>query len=47
MNKNEVSMKDYYEVKLASRERDNDSLKKQLHEKETDLRNVITKYTHL
>jgi hypothetical protein len=47
MNKNEVSMKDYYEVKLASREKDNSTLKNQLHEKETDLRNVITKYTHL
>lgn len=47
MGKNEVAMKDYYEVKLVSREQDNENLRKQLHEKETDLRNVITKYTHL
>jgi hypothetical protein len=33
MGKNEVAMKDYYEVKLASREQDNEALRKQLHEK--------------
>ena len=30
MGKNEVSMKEYYESRVASRDQDNDSLKKQL-----------------
>lgn len=47
MGKNEVAMKDYYENKLTSREHDNQNLKKQLTEKESDLRNIITKYNHL
>lgn len=47
MGKNEVAMKDYYENKLASRELDNHSLRKQLTEKETDLKNIILKYNHL
>jgi hypothetical protein len=37
-------MKEYYEAKINSREHDNESLKKQLAEKETDLRNIINKY---
>lgn len=47
MGKNEVSMKEYYEAKINSREQDNESLKKQLAEKETDLRNIINKYHQL
>jgi hypothetical protein len=47
MGKNEVALKDYYESKLNSREHDNQSLKKQLAEKESDLRNIATKYSHL
>ena len=47
MGKNEVSMKDYYESKIASRDQDNDTLKKQLKEKDTDLRSVVDKYHHL
>ncbi len=47
MGKNEVAMKDYYENKLTSREHDNQNLKKQLTEKESDLRNIVTKYNHL
>lgn len=40
-------MKDYYEGKLHSREQDNESLKKQLKQKEADLRTIATKYSHL
>jgi len=47
MGKNEVSMKEYYEAKIKSREQDNQSLKKQLSEKETDLRNIVNKYSQL
>ena len=47
MGKNEVSMKEYYESKLTSRDQDNQNLKKQLNEKETDLRNIIYKYNQV
>jgi predicted nucleotidyltransferase len=47
MGKNEVALKDYFENKLASREQDNGSLRKQLAEKESDLKHVIVKYNHL
>ena len=43
MGKNEVSMKEYYESKLTSRDQDNLNLKKQLTEKEADLRTVTYK----
>lgn len=44
MGKNEVSMKEYYESKLSSRDQDNEKLKKELTEKETDLRSMVNKY---
>ena len=47
MGKNEVAMKDYYEMKITSKEQDIDALKKELGEKETDLRDVVNKYHHL
>jgi hypothetical protein len=47
LGKNEVALKDYYENKLASREHDNANLKKLLTEKESDLRGIVTKYSHL
>ena len=47
MGENEVAMKDYYESKVASRERDNEALKNQLAEKENDVRQLITKYKQL
>ena len=47
MGKNEVSMKEYYESKLTSRDQDNQNLKKQLNQKETDLRNIIYKYNQV
>jgi hypothetical protein len=47
MGKNEVALKDYYENKLLSREHDNDSLRKQLAEKDADLRGIATRYSHL
>lgn len=37
-------MKDYYENKLNSKERDIEHLKKQMAEKDYDLRAVIAKY---
>lgn len=37
-------MKDYYENKLNSKEKDIESLKKQMSEKDYDLRAVISKY---
>ena len=40
-------MKDYYEQKLVSREHDLEAVKKQLGEKECDLRDVINKYHHI
>jgi hypothetical protein len=47
MNQSEVSMKDYYENKLHSKERDIDGLKKQMSEKDYDLRAIIGKYNTL
>ncbi len=47
LGKNEVALKDYYETKLASREHDNASLRTQLAEKESDLRQVAVRYAHL
>lgn len=47
LGKNEVALKDYYETKLASREQDNASLRTQLTEKESDLRQIAVKYAHL
>ncbi len=44
MNQSEVAMKDYYENKLNSKERDIENLKKQMAEKDYDLRAVIGKY---
>ncbi len=44
MNQSEVSMKEYYETKLNSKEKDIDSLRKQMAEKDYDLRAVISKY---
>lgn len=44
MNQSEVAMKDYYENKLNSKERDIEHLKKQMTEKDYDLRAVIAKY---
>lgn len=37
-------MKDYFENKLNSKEKDIESLKKQMSEKDYDLRAVISKY---
>jgi len=47
MNQSEVSMKDYYENKLHSKEKDIDALKKQMSEKDYDLRAIIGKYNTL
>lgn len=44
MNQSEVAMRDYYETKLNSKEKDIENLKKQMTEKDYDLRAVITKY---
>jgi hypothetical protein len=44
MNQSEVAMKDYYENKLNSKERDIENLRKQMAEKDYDLRAVIGKY---
>lgn len=40
-------MKDYYENKLISKEKDIEALKKEKAEKDYDLRAVITKYNNL
>lgn len=40
-------MKDYFESKIASRDKDNEALKKQLEEKENDLRKLISQYRQL
>ena len=40
-------MKDYYETKLASKTKDVEALKSQLHEKEGDIRQLIGKYNQL
>lgn len=40
-------MKDYYEMKVASLEKDVEALQKHLTEKETDLRDVVGKYNHV
>lgn len=40
-------MKDYYETKLTSKNKDIESLKEQLHEKEGDIRQLIGKYNQL
>ena len=47
MNENEVAMKDYYETKLNSKDKDIDALRDQLHEKEKDIRQLIVKYNQL
>ena len=47
MGKSEVAMKDYYEMKIASCNADNQTLREQLTEKETDLRKLVDKYHHL
>lgn len=47
LGKNEVALKDYYEAKLSSRDQDVDSLRRQLTEKEADLRQIVVKYAHL
>ena len=47
MGENEVAMKDYYETKLRSKEKDIETLKKILEEKETDVRGLIEKYKQL
>lgn len=47
MGKNEVSMKEYYEAKIVSRDQDNENLRKQLKEKDKDLRSVVDKYNQV
>ena len=47
MNENEVAMKDYYESKMTSKDKDIEALKEQLHEKENDIRQLIGKYHQL
>lgn len=47
MNENEVAMKDYYESKMVSKDKDIEALKEQLHEKENDIRQLIAKYHQL
>jgi hypothetical protein len=47
MGKNEIAMKDYYENKISSKERDNEALKRMLAEKEWDLRELIGRYNSL
>lgn len=47
MNENEVAMKDYYETKIATKNKDIAGLQAQLHEKETDIRQLIVKYNQL
>lgn len=47
MNENEVAMKDYYETKIANKNKDISALQSQLHEKQTDIRQLIVKYNQL
>ena len=47
LGKNEVAMREYFESKLQSRDSDNESLRKQLTEKESDLRSIVLKYNQL
>jgi hypothetical protein len=47
MNQSEIAMKDYYENKINSKDKDVEHLKKQLAEKDYDLRAIITKYNAL
>lgn len=47
MNENEVAMKDYYETKLATKNKDISGLQAQLHQKQKDIRQLIVKYNQL
>lgn len=43
----EISIKEYFEDKIKSKEKDIDSLRKLLSEKEEDIRELIVKYNAL
>jgi succinate dehydrogenase flavin-adding protein (antitoxin of CptAB toxin-antitoxin module) len=43
----EISIKEYFEDKIKSKEKDIDSLKRLLSEKEDDIRELIVKYNAL
>lgn len=43
----EVSIREYFEDKLKSKEKDVDSLRRQLAEKEESLRDLLTQYAAL
>lgn len=47
MNRNEMSMRAYYEEKLALKDKELTALKQQLVEKEADIRDLIQKYKDL
>ena len=47
MGNNEISMRDYYEDKIKSREKDITHLQKVISQKEDDIRELIVKYNGL
>lgn len=47
MSQNEIGLRQYFEQKVRSREKENLALKEQLNEKDIDLRALISKYNEL